>query len=147
MGFTSLAHHIDVRWLHEAYVRTRPNGAASVDRQTIHDFNQGLGDNLRSLLEQAKSGTYRAPPVRRVHIPKGTGKETRPIGIPTFADKVLQRAVVIALEPIYEQDILDCTYGFRPGRAAQTHGDRGSGVLSYLMKNSSGMLLLKRKST
>jgi RNA-directed DNA polymerase len=117
-GLTSLAHHIDVRWLHEAYLRTRPDGAVGVDGQTILDFNQNLGANLRNMLEQAKSGTYRAPPVRRVHIPKGTGSETRPIGIPTFADKVLQRAVVMALEPIYEQDFLDCSYGFRPGRSA-----------------------------
>ena len=70
------------------------------------------------LLDRAKSGTYRAPPVRRAHIPKGTGTETRPIGIPTFEDKVLQRAVVMVLEPIYEQDFLDCSYGFRPGRSA-----------------------------
>jgi RNA-directed DNA polymerase len=118
MGFTSLAHHIDLTWLHEAYVRTRPDGAVGVDGQSIGDFNAHLGENLRRLLEQAKSGTYRAPPVRRVHIPKGTGTETRPIGIPTFADKVLQRAVVMALEPIYEQDFLDCSYGFRPGRSA-----------------------------
>jgi RNA-directed DNA polymerase len=117
-GLTSLAHHIDVRWLYEAYGRTRPDGAAGVDGQTILDFNKNLGSNLKGLLEQAKSGTYRAPPVRRVHIPKGTGSETRPIGIPTFADKVLQRAVVMALEPIYEQDFLDCSYGFRPGRSA-----------------------------
>ena len=75
-------------------------------------------DNLQSLLDRAKSGTYRAPPVRRVHIPKGTGNETRPIGIPTLEDKVLQRAVVMVLEPIYEQDFLDCSYGFRPGRSA-----------------------------
>jgi RNA-directed DNA polymerase len=118
MGFTSLAHHIDLRWLHEAYTRTRPDGAVGVDGQTIQDFNENLGDNLRQLLEQAKSGTYRAPPVRRVHIPKGTGNETRPIGIPTFADKVLQRAVVMVLEPLYEQDFMDCSYGFRPGRSA-----------------------------
>ena len=99
--------------------RTRKRlDAVGVDGQSIGDFNAHLGDNLRRLLEQAKSGTYRAPPVRRVHIPKGTGNETRPIGIPTFADKVLQRAVVMALEPIYEQDFLDCSYGFRPGRSA-----------------------------
>src|SRR5262249_7094651 len=105
-------------WMYMAYLRTRPDGAPGVDGQTIRDFNQGLSDKLRALLEQARSGTYRAPPVRRVHIPKGTGTETRPIGIPTFADKVLQRAVVMALEPIYEQDFLDCSYGFRPGRSA-----------------------------
>ena len=118
MGLTSLAHHIDLKWLHAAYLRTRPDGATGVDGQTNLDFNKHLGDNLRALLEQAKSGTYRAPPVRRVHIPKGTGAETRPIGIPTYTDKILQRAVVMALEPIYEQDFLDCSYGFRPGRSA-----------------------------
>lgn len=117
-AFTSLAHHIDLSWLHEAYVRTRRDGAVGVDGQTSSDFNEHLDVNLSQLLEQAKSGTYRAPPVRRVHIPKGTGNETRPLGIPTFADKVLQRAVVMALEPIYEQDFLDCSYGFRPGRSA-----------------------------
>src|SRR5438105_13640187 len=117
-GLTSLAHHIDLKWLHEAYLRTRLDGAAGVDGQTNLEFNKHLGDNLRELLEQAKSGTYRAPPVRRAYIPKGTGGETRPIGIPTYADKILQRAVVMALEPIYEQDFEDCSYGIRPGRSA-----------------------------
>ena len=104
MGFTSLAHHIDLRWLYEAYLRTRRDGAAGVDGQTAADYAANLRGNLESLLERAKSGTYRAPPVRRVHIPKGTGPETRPIGIPTFEDKVLQRAVVMVLEAVYEQD-------------------------------------------
>ena len=118
MGLFSLAHHIDLRWLYEAYLRVRKDGATGVDGQTAADFAAHLGDNLRSLLERAKSGTYRAPPVRRVHIPKGTGDETRPLGIPTFEDKVLQRAVVMVLEAVYEQDFRDCSYGFRPGRSA-----------------------------
>jgi RNA-directed DNA polymerase len=118
MGFTSLNHHIDLRWLHQAYLRTRPDGAVGVDGQTAEDYAAHLMENLQALLDRAKSGTYRAPPVRRVHIPKGTGSETRPIGIPTFEDKILQRAVVMALEPIYEQDFYDCSYGFRPGRSA-----------------------------
>jgi RNA-directed DNA polymerase len=118
MSFTSLAYFMDIDWLQEAYRRTRKDGAVGVDGQTAEDYAVNLEANLRSLLDRAKSGTYRAPPVRRVHIPKGTGNETRPIGIPTFEDKVLQRAVVMLLEPIYEQDFLDCSYGFRPGRSA-----------------------------
>jgi RNA-directed DNA polymerase len=119
MGFTSLAYLMDVDWLHEAFRRTRKDGAAGVDGQTATDYEKSLEDNLRSLLDRAKSGTYRAPPVRRVHIPKGgSATETRPIGIPTLEDKVLQRAVVMLLEPIYEQDFYDCSFGFRPGRSA-----------------------------
>jgi RNA-directed DNA polymerase len=119
MGFTSLNHHLDYGWLCEAYLRTRRDGAPGVDGQTAADYDANLQGNLQALLDRAKSGTYRAPPVRRVHIPKGPGSsETRPIGIPTFEDKVLQRAVVMLLEPIYEQDFRDCSYGFRPGRSA-----------------------------
>lgn len=118
MAFTSLAHHIDLNWLREAYRRTRKDGARGVDGQTADEYAAHLEDNLRSLLARAKSGTYRAPPVRRVHIPKGTGGDTRPIGIPTFEDKVLQRAVAMLLEAIYEQDFYDCSYGFRPKRSA-----------------------------
>jgi RNA-directed DNA polymerase len=117
-ALTTLAHHIDIDWLHEAYRRTRKNGATGVDRQTAEEYAGNLEVNLRSLLERAKSGSYVAPPVRRVHIPKGDGSQTRPIGIPTFEDKVLQRAVAMALEAVYEQSFLDCSYGFRPGRSA-----------------------------
>ncbi len=120
LGFTSLNHYLDLPWLFQACNRTRGDGAPGVDGLTGADYGADLVGNLQSLLDRAKSGTYRAPPVRRVHIPKGTGNETRPIGIPTFEDKVLQRAVVMALEPIYEQDFLDCSYGFRPGRSAHT---------------------------
>jgi len=118
MAMTTLSHHIDIAWLHEAFYRTRKDGATGVDGQTWAEYGENLEENLQSLLDRAKSGTYRAPPVRRVHIPKGSGKETRPIGIPTLEDKVLQRAVVMILEAIYEQDFCDCSYGFRPGRSA-----------------------------
>ena len=118
MALTSLNHHLDLDWLREVFRRTRKNGAPGVDGQTWADYATNLDENLRSLLERAKSGSYRAPPVRRVWIPKGTGSETRPIGIPTLEDKVLQRSVVMILEAIYEQDFLDCSYGFRPGRSA-----------------------------
>ena len=118
MALTTLAHHIDIDWLREAYARTRKDGATGVDGQTAAEYAAHLEDNLRSLLDHAKSGTYLAPPVRRVHIPKGDGSQTRPIGIPTFEDKVLQRAVAMVLEAVYEQDFLDCSYGFRPGRSA-----------------------------
>jgi RNA-directed DNA polymerase len=118
LGFTTLSHHMDRYWLYEAYLGTRHDGAVGVDGQTCADFSAKLPANLQSLEDRAKSGTYRAPAVRRVRIPKGTGTETRPLGIPTFEDKVLQRAVVMALQPIYEQDFLNCSYGFRPGRSA-----------------------------
>ncbi len=118
MGFTSLAYFMDIDWLREAYERTRKDGAPGVDGQTAETYAADLEANLQSLLDRAKSGTYRAPPVRRVHIPKGTGSETRPIGIPTFEDKVLQRAVVMVLEAVYEPDFHDGSYGFRPGRSA-----------------------------
>jgi RNA-directed DNA polymerase len=113
---TTLAHHIDIEWMREAYRRTRKDGAVGVDGQTAEEYAARLDENLAELLRRAKEGQYRAPPVRRVHIPKDNGS-TRPIGIPTFEDKVLQRAVTMVLEAVYEQDFLDCSYGFRPGRS------------------------------
>ena len=90
-----------------------------MDGQTWHEYGQNLEANLRSLLERAKSGRYTAPPVKRAYIPKaGSPTQKRPIGIPTLEDKVLQRAVVMLLEPLYEQDFVQGSYGFRPGRGA-----------------------------
>ncbi len=117
MRITTLAHHIDVEWLREAYRRTRKDGAVGIDGTTAAEYATKLGDNLQDLLNRAKSGAYHAPAVRRVHIPKASGTETRPIGIPTFEDKVLQRAVAMVLEAVYEQDFLDCSFGFRTGRS------------------------------
>ena len=115
MAFTTLAHHIDINWMHMAYAQTRKDGAVGVDGQTAADYENNLMGNLQDLLDRAKSGTYVAPPVRRVHIPKaGSPNETRPLGIPTFEDKILQRAVLMVLEPVSETDFLDASHGFRP---------------------------------
>ncbi len=114
----TLAHYIDLDWLREAYRRTRKDGAAGVDGQTAAGYEEHLEANLSRLLDRFKSGHYRAPPVKRVYIPKADGKRRRPIGIPTLEDKVLQRAVVMLLEPIYEPEFLGSSYGFRPGRSA-----------------------------
>jgi len=111
---------MDLEWLKEAYRRTRKDGAPGIDGTTAEAYAEHLDDHLRDLLDRAKSGGYRAPAVRRVHIPKGDGSSTRPIGIPTFKDKVLQRAVAMLLEPVYEEEFHDFSYGFRPGRSA--HG-------------------------
>ena len=114
---TTLAHHIDVPFVREAYRQTRKDGAVGVDGQTAQAYAEDLETNLASLLHRFKSGTYYAPPVRRVYIPKDNGKASRPLGIPSFEDKVLQRAVAMVLEAVYEQDFRDCSYGFRPKRS------------------------------
>lgn len=119
VALTTLAHNIDMEWICEAFNRTRKDGALGVDGISAEEYAEQLEGNLRSLLDRAKSGRYRAPPVRRVHIPKGDGVQTRPIGIPTFEDKVLQRAVAMVLEAVYEQSFHDFSYGFRPRRSAR----------------------------
>jgi len=116
MVFTTLAHHIDLALLKEAFRLTRKDGATGVDQQTAAEYAEDLDKRLTSLLDRFKSGTYKAPPVRRAYIPKANGT-ARPIGIPIFEDKVLQRAVAMVLGAVYEQDFLDCSYGFRPGRS------------------------------
>ena len=104
--------------MREAYRRVRKDAAAGVDGVTAVQYEADLEANLTGLLERFKSGRYRAPAVRRVHLEKPGTSKTRPIGIPTLEDKILQRAVLMVLEPVYEQDFLECSYGFRPGRGA-----------------------------
>ena len=121
--FIALNHYLDYDWLYQAYLRTRKDGAPGIDGVTAADYESHLQENLESLLERLQSGCYRAPAVRRAYVPKGDGTQ-RPLGIPTFEDKVAQRALVMLLEPIYEQDFLDCSFGFRPGRSAHQALDR-----------------------
>jgi len=115
--FHSLAHLIDVPALARAYDRMRKDAAVGVDGITKEQYGQDLERNLHDLHERLKSKQYRHQPIRRVHIPKDKGR-TRPIGISAFEDKLVQDAVREVLEAIYEQDFLDCSYGFRRGRCA-----------------------------
>src|SRR5215510_16059492 len=115
--FHALAHLIDVSALERAYRRQRVDAAVGVDGVTKEQYGRELAANLQGLHARLKAQRYRHQPLRRVHIPKGQGK-TRPIGISAFEDKVVQDAVREVLEVIYEQDFLDCSYGFRPGRSA-----------------------------
>ena len=117
----------------EAYRRTRKDGATGIDGVTAADYEKDLEANLESLLNRIKSGSYRAPPVRRHYIPKADGTK-RPLGIPTFEDKVAQRAILMLLEPIYETDFLPCSYG-SPGR-----GRRGRSAHDALSALRTGII-------
>jgi len=114
--FTTLAHLIDEDFLREAYRHTRKASAPGIDGVTAQMYAEHLDENLRDLYERLRSGRYQAAPVERVWIEKEDGGQ-RPIGKPTFEDKIVQRAVAMLLEAIYEQDFHDCSYGFRPGRS------------------------------
>ena len=113
----SLNQFLTIEWLREAYRRTRKTGAVGVDEVTAEEYEKNLETNLSSLLERMKSGTYKAPPIKRVYIPKTDGSQ-RPIGIPSLEDKIGQRAILMILECVYEQEFKECSYGFRPGRSA-----------------------------
>ena len=111
---------IPKREVWEAFKKVKANqGAAGVDGQTVADFEADLSNNLYKLWNRMSSGSYFPPPVRRVDIPKGDSKtETRPLGIPTVADRIAQEVVKRYLEPILEPIFHDDSYGYRPGRSA-----------------------------
>lgn len=114
--FTTLAHLIDVELLREAYKRTRKDSSPGVDGVTAKEYGAHLEANLSNLHERLRNQQYYAPPVKRTYLAKEDGSE-RPIGMPAFESKVVERAVVTLLGAVYEQDFYDCSYGFRPGRS------------------------------
>jgi RNA-directed DNA polymerase len=117
MVFTTLAHLMDEDFLREAYRRTRKDSAPGIDGVTAVQYAEHLEENLRDLHARLRSGRYVAPPVRRQWLDKPEGSQ-RAIGVPTFEDKIVQRAVTLVLGAIYEEDFHDFVYGFRPGRSA-----------------------------
>lgn len=117
MRWVSINHLLDLDLLRESWRRIRKDGATGIDGETAQAYSQDLEKRLEELQGRLRAGTYRAPPVRRVWIPKPGGKE-RPIGIPTLEDKIAQRAAATVIETVFEPLFLDSSYGFRPGRSA-----------------------------
>jgi len=116
--FTSIAHLLTPVALYEAFVSLRKDASAGVDGVTYAEYEVDTWENIQKLHDRQRSGQYRAQPLRRVYIPKEDGRQ-RPISIPSMEDKIVQKATVDLLNTIYEQDFLECSYGFRPGRSAQ----------------------------
>src|SRR5499433_2847244 len=116
--FFSIAHLITPEALYAAFRGLRKDASAGLDGVTYEEYEKDAERNIRQLYQRLKDGKYRAQPLRRIYIPKEDGKQ-RPISIPALEDKILQKAVGEVLNAIYEQDFLDCSYGFRPGRGAQ----------------------------
>lgn len=128
-GFNNLLSHIQVPLLMEAYHRLRKDAAPGVDGVTWHEYGVGLEPRLHDLANRVQRGSYHPQPVRRVHIPKGDGR-TRPLGLPSLEDKIVQQAARMVLEPIYEQTFLGFSYGFRPGRSQHKALD----ALAYVIR-------------
>src|SRR6266404_6466525 len=126
--FFSIAHLITVAKLYEAFRGLRKAACAGIDGVTYKQYETNVEEKIQQLHQRLKEGKYQAQPLRRVYIPKEDGKR-RPISIPALEDKIVQKAVVDLLNAIYEQDFLDCSYGFRPGRGAQEALDEVGRVL------------------
>ena len=115
--FTSLAHLLDVAFLRGCYGALGKEKAPGIDGQRWREYGHHLDANLTGLVDRLKAKRYYPQPVKRVYIPKNE-TETRPLGIPTLEDKIVQSGIVRILQAIYEVDFCDCSYGFRPGRSA-----------------------------
>ena len=113
--FYSIAHLMTVEKLYEAFRSLRKNASAGIDGVTYAEYATNAEENVRQLHRRLVAGKYQVQPLRRVFIPKENGKQ-RPISIPSLEDKIVQKVVVDLMNAIYEQDFLDCSYGFRPGR-------------------------------
>ena len=126
--FSSIAHLITRERLEEAFRNLRKDASAGIDGVTYQQYGTKVEENIRQLHQRLKEGKYRAQPLRRVYIPKEDGKQ-RPISIPALEDKLVQKVAVDLLNAIYEQDFLNCSYGFRPGRGQHQALDEVGRVL------------------
>ncbi|MFK7822472.1 MAG: group II intron reverse transcriptase/maturase [Planctomycetaceae bacterium] len=116
LKFTALLHHVNTDCLTESFFNLKKSAAVGIDGVTWHEYEQNVAANIEDLHGRIHRGAYRAKPSVRVHIPKPDGR-TRPLGIASLEDKIVQQAVLWILQSIYEQDFLGFSYGFRPGRS------------------------------
>ena len=116
--FTALAHHLTAEFLEDTWQQLNHHGAPGLSGETMDAYDRVRGTRIRALVETLKAQAYRVPPIRRVYIPKaGQPQKRRPLGIPEVEDRLLQAAVNRLLQPIYEADFVEGSYGFRPGRS------------------------------
>jgi hypothetical protein len=123
--FSSIAHLLTVKALRGAFEGLRKDAGAGVDHVTHKEYAAGVQENLEKLHGRLKQGQYRAQPLRRIHIPKEDGRQ-RPISIPSLEDKIVQKAACTLPNAIYEQDFLESSHGFRPGRSPHDALDVGA---------------------
>ncbi|MCJ7690576.1 MAG: reverse transcriptase domain-containing protein [Clostridiaceae bacterium] len=115
--FTSLIHLIDKEMLKQCHKELNGRKATGTDNVTKQEYEMNLEENIDSLIICMKNHTYRPQPVKRVYIPKSNSEKKRPLRIPSYEDKIVQLAINKILKVIYEQDFLDCSFGFRPNRS------------------------------
>jgi len=118
--FTSLYHLLNENLLTQCHRELKGNKAAGIDCITKEEYEQNLADNIANLVNRLKNHSYKPQPVRRTYIPKGNGKEVRPLGIPSGDDKLVQEIVRMILESIYEPNFSDASHGFRPKKSCHT---------------------------
>jgi len=115
--FISLAHHLNKSFLEYCYNHLDRNKAIGIDRVSWQEYGRELDKNLENLVLRLKRKSFRPLPAKRVYIPKGK-EETRPLGISTIENKIVEKGITHILQSIYEMDFLDCSYGFRPQKDA-----------------------------
>ncbi|WP_269431787.1 reverse transcriptase domain-containing protein [Bacillus sp. FJAT-27916] len=116
MKFTSLAHLLNVQSLIQCHHELPSNKATGMNGTTKEQYAESLEENIMDLTSRLKSKSYRPVPVRRMYIPKLNSNKRRPLGIPEHEDKIVQKGIAKVLNAIYENDFLDCSFGFRPNR-------------------------------
>lgn len=127
--YTLYGHLLSFRRLMDAFFKVKENnGAPGIDGVTVQEFGENLTENIEEIKQELQDKTYKPSPVKRVYIDKGNG-EKRPLGIPTVKDRVVQQTLKMVMEPIYEEEFLDCSYGFRPDKSAHMAVEK---VVDYL---------------